>query len=231
MGCQCAKSTEPQDNNEIKTTCNRCDGKKMRLGNPLTNNRQIAIDNSSTSMNNSRSTKKNDNIDYKERALELINQIRKDPASFADIIQKSIQYIKGNEDIITFTKNNISVKLSKGESAFLEAEEKLRMMESLPPLKFNGDICIPLPENEEQIKNKECIKQKAKEAAQSSQIEVYFQDLTKDPEISILMMIVDDNGKNSGRKRASLLNPNYKYIGINHRFINKSFIAYFSFSS
>lgn len=231
MGCQCAKLTEQQDISEIKTSCKRCDGKKMRLGNPLAGEFQIIIDNSTTSTNKSLSTKKNEYNDYKERALELINQIRKDPSSFADTIQKSIQYIKGDENIITFKKNNINVKLSKGESAFLEAEEKLRMMESLPPLQFNGDICIPLPETEEQMKDKDYIKQKEKEAVQASKIEVYFQDLTKDPEISILMMIVDDNGKNSGRKRGTLLSPKYKYIGISHKFINQSFIAYFSFSS
>ena len=43
-------------------------------------------------------------------------------------------------------------------------------------------------------------------------------------------MIVDDNGKNSAKKRKALLNKNYKYIGISFRFIRKTFIAYYSFS-
>ncbi len=43
-------------------------------------------------------------------------------------------------------------------------------------------------------------------------------------------MIVDDNGKNSGKKRYCLLNDEYKYIGINSKFIDKNFIAYFSFA-
>ncbi len=43
-------------------------------------------------------------------------------------------------------------------------------------------------------------------------------------------MIVDDNGKKNGKKRYCLLNEEYKYIAINSKFIDKTFIAYFSFA-
>ena len=42
-------------------------------------------------------------------------------------------------------------------------------------------------------------------------------------------MIVDDSHKNAGKKRECILSPEYKYIGINSKFIGKTFIAYFSF--
>ena len=44
------------------------------------------------------------------------------------------------------------------------------------------------------------------------------------------MKRVDDNGKNSGKKRNAILNKDYKYIGISYRFIGKTFISYFTFS-
>ena len=43
--------------------------------------------------------------------------------------------------------------------------------------------------------------------------------MVKIPEISALLMVVDDNGKNSGKKRNAILNPEFKKIGINSRFI------------
>ena len=43
-------------------------------------------------------------------------------------------------------------------------------------------------------------------------------------------MIVDDNYKNAGRKRESILNKDYKYIGISSKLFGKAFIAYFTFS-
>ena len=168
---------------------------------------------------------------YKERALFLINQVRKDPSSFSDIIQSSIKNIKEDENNLFYEENNLKVKLFKGESAFLEAEEQLRMMEGLPPLEFKEEICISLPSNKEQAQNKEFIVEKAKEVNAKWKLDAYFIEKIKDPDISILLMIVDDNGKNSGKKRASIFNPRYKSIGINFTYVDNFFIAYYSFSS
>ena len=48
--------------------------------------------------------------------------------------------------------------------------------------------------------------------------------------ISVLLMIVDDTNKNAGKKRRALLSNELKYIGVNSKFIGKTFVAYFSFS-
>ena len=61
-------------------------------------------------------------------------------------------------------------------------------------------------------------------------IEIYFKDLIKIPEVSALLMIVDDNSKNTTKKRDTLLNRDFKYIGINSKFLGKNFVAHFSFS-
>ena len=97
-------------------------------------------------------------------------------------------------------------------------------------LKFNNNIVIPLPDNEEDIINSNFIKNKAIEVRKNSNINVYFKEYIKNPEIAVLLMIVDDTEVMNGKKRECLLNPNFKYIGIDSKFIGKNFIAHFSFS-
>ena len=175
--------------------------------------------------------------DYPQKMLELINKIRENPSYYADVIEDSIQNIieVQNEDKdevkskIVY-KKKVKVALVKGESAFREAAEKLRNMEALPPLEFKSDICIPLPENEEDIKNSSYLKEQVKILRETTNIDVFYKDLVKIPEVSALLMIVDDSKKNPGKKRNIVLNKDFKYIGINSKFIGKTFIAYFAFS-
>ena len=173
--------------------------------------------------------------DYPEKMIELINKIREDPVSYADVIEDSIQNIIENEDddetkpkIIY--KKKVKVALSRGEPAFREAAEKLRNMESLPPLELKNDICVPLPDNEDDIKNPSYLKEQVKILRETTNIDVFFKDLIRLPEVSALLMIVDDGEKNPGRKRNAVLNKDFKYIGISSKFIGKTFIAYFTFS-
>ena len=175
--------------------------------------------------------------DYPERMLELINKIRDDPVSYADVIEDSIQNIieNQNEDDENkpkiIYKRKVKVALTRGEPAFKEAAENLRKMSPLPPLELKNEICIPLPEIEEEIKDSSYLREQVKILRETRHIDVFFKDLIKVPEVSALLMIVDDSGKNPGRKRQAVLNPNFKYIGINSKFIGKTFIAYFTFSS
>ena len=76
--------------------------------------------------------------------------------------------------------------------------EKLRNMEPLPPLEL--DICIPLSETVEEIKDPTFLKEKVKNLIEANNIGIFFKDLVKLPEVSTLLMIVDDNIKNPGRK-------------------------------
>ena len=103
-------------------------------------------------------------------------------------------------------------------------------MEPLPPLEFNGNICVPLPETVEEIKDPAFLKEQVKILRETTNIDLFFKDLIKVPEVSSLLMIVDDNIKNPGRKRQAILNKDFKYVGINSHFIGKTFVAYFAFS-
>ena len=174
---------------------------------------------------------------YPQKMLELINKIREDPVSYADIIEDSISNIledqneeDENKPKIIY-KKKVKVALTRGEPAFREAAEKLRNLTSLPPLEFKNDICVPLPETEEEIRNPSYLKEHVNILRKSEKIDVFFKDLVKIPEVSALLMIVDDSAKNPGKKRQAVLNKNFKYIGISSKFVGRTFIAYFTFSS
>jgi len=174
---------------------------------------------------------------YSERIIELINNIRQDPASYAEIIEDSIRNIVDDNNKNDYTKNRIiykqkvKVALNKGKEAFLEAAEILRNIDPLPPLEFVSEMCIPLPETEEELRDPSFLKSQVKELKDEGIfIDVYFKDLIKVPEVSALLMVVDDSYKNTGKKRKALLNKDFKYIGVNSKFIGKSFVAYLAFS-
>ena len=174
--------------------------------------------------------------DYPQKMLDLINQIRANPSSYADVIEDSIQNITEEQDrkdeskIRIIYKKKVKVALNRGEIAFKDAAEELRSMESLPPLILKNDICVPLPEEEAEIKDTSYLREQVKLIREKTNIDVFFKDLIKIPEVSALLMIVDDSEKNPGKKRKAVLNPDFKYIGISSKFIGKTFIAYFAFS-
>ncbi len=174
--------------------------------------------------------------DYPEKIVELINNIREDPVGYADVIEDSIKNIIEEEDkndptnIKLIFKKKVKVALNKGEPAFREAAEILRTLEPVPPLEFSQEKCIPLPENEEELKDPTFLKEQVNKIKKETQIDVFFKDLIKVPEVSGLLMIVDDTNKNAGKKRMALLNKDLKYVGVTSKFIGKTFIAYFAFS-
>ena len=174
--------------------------------------------------------------DYPEKIVELINNIREDPVSYADIIEDSIQYIVQEEDkndpsnVRLIFKKKVKVALNKGEAAFREAADYLRTLTPLPPLEFSQEKCVPLPENEDELKDPTFLREQVKGIREQTNVDVFFKDLIKIPEVSGLLMIVDDTNKNAGKKRLALLNKDLKYVGVTSKFVGKTFIAYFAFS-
>ena len=202
--------------------------------------------NNSLSQENSLIKKEKDNknpINFNLKVIELINNIRSDPVSFAEIIEESKKNIRIERVIVKdkitgdeiekekiIYKKKVKVALSKGEIAFTEASNYLKTLNPIPPLEYNENIVLKLPETESQMKDGSYLKLQAEEVKRRFNVDCYFKDLIKDPFVSTLLMVVDDNGKNGGKKRKAILNPEYKYIGVDSKFFGKTFIAYFSFS-
>ena len=243
-------SKELIDNNILIDKNNKIDILKSSISYPLYNsNNNYNFQNNSQKENNSipintdskdeRKSEQNNNQKYEnypQKMFELINNIRGNPSSYADEIENSIENIweeksktdDGKNKIVY--KQRVKVALNRGEIAFKEAAKELREITPLEPLEFKDEICIPLPEFEEDIKNSNYLKEQVKIIRENNNINVFYKDLIKDPEVSALLMIVDDSIKNPGKKRQAVLDNNFKYIGISSGFVGKSFIAYFSFS-
>ena len=169
--------------------------------------------------------------EYPQKFIYLINEIRSNPLLYSQVVEESIKNIKTTNNNRLIYNNGVKVALYRGEEAFKEAINTLKNIESLPPLRFNPQLCIPLPENEMELNDQNFLKEQVDKMRQKNiNVEIYFKDLIKIPEVSILLMIVDDNSKNNSKKRDTLLNENFKFIGVNSKYIGKYFIAHFSFS-
>ena len=231
--------------NEHLLGLNNQDNFHNEIQNNLNNiNNEINQDNENTSPNENNNNDQHNNYidpnekyaDYPEKIVELINTIREDPVTYADTIEESIQNITEVEDKNNPGKNRliykkkVKVALNRGEPAFREAAEVLRSMSPLPPLEFKNEICVPLPENEDEFKDPKFLREQVKIIREENEIDVFFKDLIKIPEVSGLLMIVDDSNKNAGKKRMALLNKDLKYVGVTSKFVGKHFVAFLAFS-
>ena len=241
MGCQCTKKNEEKKEDEIEKEDQKLEeinnnGNILGLKEKEEGEKEENKKEEEDYLEHLNEEKNAKYADYPDKMVELINKIRQNPIEYAKIVEDSIKNITSETDKNDETKakliykHKVKVALNRGEDAFKEAVEILRNMEPLPPLEFNGEICIPLPQTEEEIKDPTYLKEQVKILKETTNIDIFFKDLIKIPEVSSLLMVVDDSIKNAGRKREALLNKDYKYIGINSHFIGKTFVAYFSFS-
>ena len=170
---------------------------------------------------------------YSTEVFKIINRIRAQPNQYADFIEDSMDNIieigEGENKKIIF-KKQIKVALNKGEPAFRKAANKLREYDSLPSFIFKNEICVPLPSSGREILNTNYLKQQVANLRQTNRVDGYFKEMVKAPDISALLMIVDDNGENSGKRRMLLMSNELKYIGISSGFVGGTFVAYFTFS-
>ena len=163
------------------------------------------------------------------RALDLINSIRKDPPSYSSKIIDNIQYILVENDKKIF-KKKVKVLLNRGEDAFREAANELSQLAPMGELVMKPEIMIPLPETEEQLNNNLILRNNVNIIRNSYNINVYFKNLIKNPEIAVLLLIIDDCANNPGKKRKAILNPEFRKVAINSKFIGSKFISHFAFS-
>lgn len=168
---------------------------------------------------------------YSKYLLEQINKIRTDPQSFVGVIEDGKANIKRDRYGRLFFNGKMKIGLAEGESAFNKTIEYLKTLNPMEPLEFDQNLIVPPPTNVYDIKDKDDIKKKIlKMMGNGMVIRSYWRDVVRDPEISFLLMIVDDNGIKSGMKRKDILNPTMKYIGISSAEINNQFVCYVALS-
>ena len=168
---------------------------------------------------------------YSRYLLEQINKIRADPQSFIGVIEDSKgNIVRGKYGRLVYN-GKIKIALSKGESAFNEAIEFLKNANPMKKLEFSHIITPKLPSNESEIRDNNDLGKKVERMIDNGIIiKSYWRDVIKDPEISFLLMIVDDNGFKSGKRRRDIMNPYMRYIGITSTEINGYFVCYITLS-
>ena len=165
--------------------------------------------------------------EFSKYIFDNLNNIRENPESFIPVIEKAKSNIIYDKKGICIYKSSVKVALSKGKPAFDEAIEFLKNLKPMGKLKFNSDLLIPTPDNEEQLKDRKYMNDLINEKVQSGiPIKSFWRDIIKDRETCLILMIVDDTGPNSGKKRNDILDENIQYIGIVSKKIGKTFACY-----
>ena len=152
--------------------------------------------------------------EYVKRVFNLINRIRANPPDFVSVIETAEKYIKDINGRKIFDDNKIKVSLNEGKTMFQDCANYLKNLQPMEELNFCDDIVLECPKDEQNIKDINYFKDRVLEKKEKFGIEAYFKDSIRIPEISVLLMLVDDSAKNPRRKRETLLNPKYKFIGI-----------------
>jgi hypothetical protein len=207
------------------------------------NNNENKNNNNNYNENNENKTSSYIKNDYNSRIVNLINEIRSDPAKYSSIILDNIQYIskevrivandetgQNEEKVEILFQKKVKVKLYEGERAFIKASDYIKYIKPMDELIFKEEIKLELPNTEEEMNDKLFLKSKLKMLKDKYNICAFFKDSIKNPEVALLLMIVGDYANTENKKRNALLNPEYKYIAVNSKFLGNTFLAYFTFS-
>ena len=165
--------------------------------------------------------------EFSKYIFSQINLLRENPSAFIELIRNSESNIQIDKKNRLIYKTKVKVALNKGIKAFEEAKLILSNTKPMEKLKYNYDMNLKFPKKETNIKNSEYLKNQVfLKNNKGIKIKAFWKEIIYEPETCFVLMIVDDNGKKSGFKRGSLLNPEYKYIGICSKMINDKFICY-----
>ena len=164
---------------------------------------------------------------FSKALFSQINKIRSNPQSYINFIENSKKNIMTDKKGRLIYNGTIKIALTRGEQAFDEAIDFLKKSKSMEQLVFNPYLTVEMPKTANEIKYKNDLRYKVEKMINKGFIiKSFWRDVIRDPEISFLMMMVDDTGEMSGMRRKDLLDPNMKYIGINAVEINGSFVCY-----
>ena len=167
--------------------------------------------------------------DFSKYILSQINQLRANPQAYISTVENAKNNITTDKHGRLIYNGKIKIALSRGEQAFNEAIEFLKTSKAAENLIFNPYLTVEMPKSENEIKYKNDLRYKVEGLVNKGiMIKSFWRDVIKDPELSFLMMIVDDIGEKSGMRRRDLLDPNMKYIGISSVEINGCFVCYFT---
>jgi hypothetical protein len=160
---------------------------------------------------------------FNEHIFRLINKCRSNPSDFAKIIEQHIQFIQEENGHFYYVRKDLpKIALKEGEKAFRDLIERLRNTSPLNPLEMREDLHVTIPENQEEWAKKEYLASAINEVKHNSvgkdykNFQFHFDIGSPRSEDSFVIQLVDDTSF-KGARTNNLLNPNFKYIGINSK--------------
>ena len=147
--------------------------------------------------------------------------MRKDPLAYSEKIGKYMKNIVTDKNLHYFCMpHNSKVNLPRGQPAFEECIEILKNSKRMNTLTMVESLKLPFPEKyPEQATSREYITKNLIELAKENKEKFkicwfHYDNNIKNPEISLVLQLVDDNNSH-GERRKHLLDENIKFVGIN----------------
>lgn len=178
--------------------------------------------------------------DYTAGYLKEINICRANPSLYALEIENVIQFIKEDKEKNTFTfekEGMPKIPLIKGEVFFREVAEKLRRIQPIQLLEVRDDLRVPISNDPLKVTEwnsmKEAVDKVVESFKETSNYKSYCFHYDVGPtnaKNSFILQLVDDAPFNLKRQK-NILNPDFKYIGINAIKIKNKNCGYFLFAN
>ena len=169
-----------------------------------------------------------------------INNSRKNPLSVIPKIEKYYQNIdisNKNEFFIRVDEKN-KIRLYKGKNLFIQCQNFLKKLSSLPSFILRNEMTFPFPEIKNKISINECtnefylsktLKKINEELEKNNNIKIlnfHYDIMTSNTELSVVLQIVDDTNS-LFQRRNNIFRKDGKYIGINVGKISDDLFCYY----
>jgi hypothetical protein len=156
--------------------------------------------------------------------IKGLNECRKNPKIFSKKVHKMMQYIRepkipgvGSPIFCGSDKSNILV--IEGKKAFYNLIELLENTNPMDEIQLVSDLNVKIEEDPKTWTNKKLIAENINKVKLSINhgffhcFNFHFDIGSSDPEISLILQLVDDTPFKGARQK-NLLNPELKYIGV-----------------
>ena len=156
--------------------------------------------------------------------------MRNNPQEYAKKVENHLKYLVRRNNDVLYEHGGYTVLMDKGEESFKRCIEYLYNAKALEKFKSTDTVRIVVPDKLDlQDKPDELIKE-IREKFPEKKIEFNFVFILPKPEMIVILMLLDDKGKNCSI-RDNLLNEAFLYLGISvKKSKGKEFCLYLTFS-
>jgi uncharacterized coiled-coil protein SlyX len=193
-------------------------------------------------------TREIENFYFEKFINDLINEInfaRTNPRAYSKKIKNHMKYLtekvdSERNDVSYYYKkpNYPKIFMHTGEPAFHNCIKILNEAYPMPPLEFNEDLVIKVPQLVSEMNDKDTLlklilnkKIELKVLNKYRRFGFHYDNGALDGEVSTILQLVDDNNTN-GSRRQNLLNSQLRYMGVSLGKIKSDrFYIYMTFAS